>query len=72
MSGMFQLTGVPDLCSTCYLYYMQKLVLHINSIAPFAGKVKEIKVAKGDKVKTGSLIMIFAVDTVVTQSAANT
>ncbi|MGP1959552.1 MAG: 2-oxo acid dehydrogenase subunit E2, partial [Arsenophonus sp. NC-TX2-MAG3] len=40
--------------------------------APFAGKVKEIKVAKGDKVKTGSLIMIFAVDTVVTQSAANT
>ncbi|MGP1955294.1 MAG: 2-oxo acid dehydrogenase subunit E2, partial [Arsenophonus sp. NC-QC1-MAG3] len=41
-------------------------------LAPFAGKVKEIKVAKGDKVKTGSLIMIFAVDTVVTQSAANT
>ncbi|MGP1928795.1 MAG: dihydrolipoyllysine-residue acetyltransferase [Arsenophonus sp. NC-WZS1-MAG3] len=39
--------------------------------APFAGKVKEIKVAKGDKVKTGSLIMIFAVDTVATQSPAN-
>lgn len=30
--------------------------------APFAGEVKEIKIAKGDKVKTGSLIMIFAVD----------
>ncbi len=27
--------------------------------APFAGKVKEIKVATGDKVSTGSLIMIF-------------
>ncbi|MFP3013988.1 MAG: dihydrolipoyllysine-residue acetyltransferase [Arsenophonus sp.] len=40
--------------------------------APFAGKVKEIKVAKGDKVKTGSLIMIFTVDTAETQLAANT
>ncbi|MFC0140085.1 pyruvate dehydrogenase complex dihydrolipoyllysine-residue acetyltransferase [Erwinia mallotivora] len=27
--------------------------------APFAGKVKEIKIATGDKVSTGSLIMIF-------------
>ncbi|QGX92244.1 pyruvate dehydrogenase complex dihydrolipoyllysine-residue acetyltransferase [Tatumella sp. TA1] len=29
--------------------------------APFAGKVKEIKVSTGDKVNTGSLIMIFEV-----------
>ncbi|SJL85359.1 pyruvate dehydrogenase complex dihydrolipoyllysine-residue acetyltransferase [Vibrio palustris] len=29
--------------------------------APFAGTVKEIKVAEGDKVKTGSFIMIFDV-----------
>ncbi|MEQ4923351.1 pyruvate dehydrogenase complex dihydrolipoyllysine-residue acetyltransferase [Proteus hauseri] len=29
--------------------------------APFAGVVKEIKIAVGDKVKTGSLIMIFEV-----------
>ncbi|MGF1732008.1 pyruvate dehydrogenase complex dihydrolipoyllysine-residue acetyltransferase [Photobacterium kasasachensis] len=29
--------------------------------APFAGKVKEIKIAAGDKVSTGSLIMIFEV-----------
>ena len=29
--------------------------------APFAGTVKEIKVAEGDKVKTGSLIMLFEV-----------
>ncbi|MBE4576092.1 pyruvate dehydrogenase complex dihydrolipoyllysine-residue acetyltransferase [Vibrio navarrensis] len=29
--------------------------------APFAGKVKEIKVAAGDKVSTGSLIMVFEV-----------
>lgn len=29
--------------------------------APFAGTVKEIKVAEGDKVKTGSLIMTFEV-----------
>ncbi|MFH8133406.1 pyruvate dehydrogenase complex dihydrolipoyllysine-residue acetyltransferase [Pantoea osteomyelitidis] len=30
--------------------------------APFAGTVKEIKVATGDKVKTGSLIMVFEVE----------
>ncbi|TQO84093.1 pyruvate dehydrogenase complex dihydrolipoyllysine-residue acetyltransferase [Vibrio cholerae] len=29
--------------------------------APFAGTIKEIKVAAGDKVKTGSLIMVFEV-----------
>ena len=29
--------------------------------APFAGTVKEIKIATGDKVKTGSLVMIFEV-----------
>ncbi len=29
--------------------------------APFAGTVKEIKIATGDKVKTGSLIMTFEV-----------
>ncbi|TMP51084.1 biotin/lipoyl-containing protein, partial [Pseudoalteromonas sp. S1612] len=29
--------------------------------APFAGTVKEIKVATGDKVKTGSLIFVFEV-----------
>ncbi len=29
--------------------------------APFAGVVKEIKIAAGDKVKTGSLIMVFEV-----------
>ncbi|WP_273857547.1 pyruvate dehydrogenase complex dihydrolipoyllysine-residue acetyltransferase [Photobacterium sp. GSS17] len=29
--------------------------------APFAGKVKEIKIAAGDKVSTGSLIMVFEV-----------
>ncbi|CAI0792800.1 pyruvate dehydrogenase complex dihydrolipoyllysine-residue acetyltransferase [Serratia ficaria] len=29
--------------------------------APFAGTVKEIKIATGDKVKTGSLIMVFDV-----------
>lgn len=29
--------------------------------APFAGTVKEIKINTGDKVKTGSLIMVFAV-----------
>ncbi|MBV7261986.1 pyruvate dehydrogenase complex dihydrolipoyllysine-residue acetyltransferase [Photobacterium sp. WH77] len=29
--------------------------------APFAGKVKEIKIASGDKVSTGSLIMVFEV-----------
>ncbi len=30
--------------------------------APFAGVVKELKVNVGDKVKTGSLIMIFKVE----------
>ncbi|MBS0848494.1 pyruvate dehydrogenase complex dihydrolipoyllysine-residue acetyltransferase [Citrobacter sp. JGM124] len=30
--------------------------------APFAGTVKEIKIAVGDKVSTGSLIMVFAVE----------
>lgn len=30
--------------------------------APFAGTVKEIKVTTGDKVKTGSLIMVFEVE----------
>ncbi|EGR4125110.1 pyruvate dehydrogenase complex dihydrolipoyllysine-residue acetyltransferase [Vibrio cholerae] len=30
--------------------------------APFAGTVKEIKIAAGDKVSTGSLIMVFEVD----------
>ncbi|CFR22235.1 dihydrolipoyllysine-residue acetyltransferase [Yersinia frederiksenii] len=30
--------------------------------APFAGIVKEIKISTGDKVKTGSLIMVFEVD----------
>jgi len=30
--------------------------------APFAGVVKEIKVATGDKVSTGSLIMVFEVE----------
>ncbi|MCW2255483.1 pyruvate dehydrogenase E2 component (dihydrolipoamide acetyltransferase) [Providencia alcalifaciens] len=29
--------------------------------APFAGTVKEIKIAAGDKVKTGSLIMVFEI-----------
>lgn len=29
--------------------------------APFAGKVKEIKIAAGDKISTGSLIMVFEV-----------
>ncbi|MCP6025517.1 biotin/lipoyl-binding protein, partial [Klebsiella pneumoniae] len=31
-------------------------------LAPFAGVVKELKVNVGDKVKTGSLIMIFEVE----------
>ncbi|MDU1709983.1 MAG: pyruvate dehydrogenase complex dihydrolipoyllysine-residue acetyltransferase [Klebsiella pneumoniae] len=30
--------------------------------APFAGTVKEIKISTGDKVKTGSLIMVFEVE----------
>ncbi|MFP3029374.1 MAG: dihydrolipoyllysine-residue acetyltransferase [Arsenophonus sp.] len=34
----------------------------IEVLAPFGGQVKEIKIAKGDKVKTGSLIMIFSID----------
>lgn len=29
--------------------------------APFAGTVKEIKISTGDKVSTGSLIMVFEV-----------
>lgn len=37
--------------------------------APFAGKVKEIKVATGDKVSTGSLIMIFETTEAGTQTA---
>ncbi|MGC9462284.1 biotin/lipoyl-containing protein, partial [Vibrio genomosp. F10] len=31
--------------------------------APFAGIVKEIKIASGDSVSTGSLVMIFSVET---------
>jgi pyruvate dehydrogenase E2 component (dihydrolipoamide acetyltransferase) len=38
--------------------------------APFAGTVKEIKVATGDKVSTGSLIMIFEVQGATAPSAA--
>ncbi|AMA64740.1 Dihydrolipoyllysine-residue acetyltransferase component of pyruvate dehydrogenase complex [Candidatus Arsenophonus lipoptenae] len=30
--------------------------------APFAGEVKSIKITRGDKIKTGSLLMIFIVD----------
>jgi pyruvate dehydrogenase E2 component (dihydrolipoamide acetyltransferase) len=30
--------------------------------APFAGTVKEIKISTGDKVSTGSLIMVFEVE----------
>ncbi|CAM3821702.1 pyruvate dehydrogenase complex dihydrolipoyllysine-residue acetyltransferase [Serratia silvae] len=37
--------------------------------APFAGTVKEIKIATGDKVKTGSLIMIFEVNSEVEGAA---
>ncbi|MBJ6951097.1 pyruvate dehydrogenase complex dihydrolipoyllysine-residue acetyltransferase [Vibrio cholerae] len=37
--------------------------------APFAGTLKEIKVAAGDKVKTGSLIMVFEVAGAVTVAA---
>ncbi|BGI50963.1 MAG: pyruvate dehydrogenase complex dihydrolipoyllysine-residue acetyltransferase [Arsenophonus endosymbiont of Ceratovacuna japonica] len=33
----------------------------IKILAPFDGKVKEIKISKGDKIKTGSVIMIFEV-----------
>ncbi|MDZ7279469.1 pyruvate dehydrogenase complex dihydrolipoyllysine-residue acetyltransferase [Pantoea eucrina] len=38
--------------------------------APFAGKVKEIKIATGDKVNTGSLIMIFDAEGAVPEAAA--
>ncbi|ENN8408884.1 pyruvate dehydrogenase complex dihydrolipoyllysine-residue acetyltransferase [Serratia marcescens] len=38
--------------------------------APFAGTVKEIKIATGDKVKTGSLIMVFEVAGAASASAA--
>ncbi|HHO3377179.1 TPA: pyruvate dehydrogenase complex dihydrolipoyllysine-residue acetyltransferase [Morganella morganii] len=38
--------------------------------SPMAGKVKEIKVAVGDKVKTGSLIMVFEVAGAVPAPAA--
>lgn len=37
--------------------------------APFAGKVTELKVAVGDKINTGSLIMLFEVTTAADQSA---
>ncbi|MGE6470259.1 pyruvate dehydrogenase complex dihydrolipoyllysine-residue acetyltransferase [Serratia proteamaculans] len=37
--------------------------------APFAGTVKEIKISAGDKVKTGSLIMIFETDSKVEGAA---
>jgi len=37
--------------------------------APFAGTVKEIKIATGDKVKTGSLIMVFEVEGVAPAAA---
>ncbi|MFV9996585.1 MAG: dihydrolipoyllysine-residue acetyltransferase [Arsenophonus endosymbiont of Dermacentor nuttalli] len=39
--------------------------------APFTGEVKEIKIAKGDKVKTGSLIMIFAVASTTASTTAS-
>lgn len=39
--------------------------------APFAGEVKEIKISKGDNVKTGSLIMIFGVDATAASPAAS-
>ncbi|HHK8421025.1 TPA: pyruvate dehydrogenase complex dihydrolipoyllysine-residue acetyltransferase [Vibrio parahaemolyticus] len=38
--------------------------------APFAGTVKEIKIAAGDKVSTGSLIMVFEVAGAATAPAA--
>ena len=38
--------------------------------APFAGVVKEIKIATGDKVNTGSLIMIFEAEGAVPAAAA--
>ena len=36
--------------------------------APFAGTVKEIKISTGDKVKTGSLIMVFEVEGAKTEA----
>ena len=38
--------------------------------APFAGTVKEIKISTGDKVKTGSLIMVFEVEGAAPAAAA--
>ena len=38
--------------------------------APFAGTVKEIKIAAGDKVSTGSLIMVFEVEGAAPAAAA--
>ena len=38
--------------------------------APFAGTVKEIKISAGDKVKTGSLIMVFDVEGAAPAAAA--
>ncbi|AJJ10035.1 dihydrolipoyllysine-residue acetyltransferase [Yersinia rohdei] len=38
--------------------------------APFAGIVKEIKISTGDKVKTGSLIMVFEVEGAAPAAAA--
>lgn len=40
--------------------------------APFAGTVKEIKINTGDKVKTGSLIMVFEVEGAVPAATAAT
>ena len=40
--------------------------------APFAGVVKEIKIATGDKVKTGSLIMTFEVEGAAPAAATST
>ncbi|WP_233981031.1 pyruvate dehydrogenase complex dihydrolipoyllysine-residue acetyltransferase [Pectobacterium versatile] len=37
--------------------------------APFAGTVKEIKISTGDKVKTGSLIMVFEVEGAAPEAA---
>jgi len=38
--------------------------------SPFAGKVKEIKISTGDKVSTGSLIMVFEVEGAAPAAAA--
>ncbi|MCX2958365.1 MAG: E3 binding domain-containing protein, partial [Serratia symbiotica] len=38
--------------------------------APFAGMVKEIRIKPGDKVKTGSLIMVFTVEGAAPAAAA--